>query len=169
VCTINAPTSVNIRVRTSRFSSRPFEQMVFFDRAHNGLHLIEGTVEALHPPLVELHQSSATALRHPPQDARFVGIADGQLLRGGIGREDPGIGKPQAFGDMQNHRIDLVHAVFAQGHIGPGNVGMIPNLWCGVGLTSDEHPRHDIFGQIRLHVASVEVLHQHQHHQRHIQ
>jgi hypothetical protein len=32
--------------------------MVFFDRAHDGLHLLESTVEALHSPLVELPKAA---------------------------------------------------------------------------------------------------------------
>jgi hypothetical protein len=145
------------------------KEVMFFDRPEDRMHLRECRIDPQHRAGFELRQGATTTLRHTPQDTRFVGIADGQLLRCGIGREDTGIGKPQACGDMHNHRIDLVHTVFAQGHIGPRNVGMVPNLWLGVGLTSDEHPRHDIFGQIRLHVASVEVLHQHQHHQGYIQ
>jgi len=46
---------------------------------------------------------------------------------------------------------------------------MVPNLRPGVGLTADEDAGHDIFGQIRFHSACVEIFHQHQHHQRHIQ
>ena len=70
---------------------------------------------------------------------------------------------------MEHQRIDLLYPVLAQGRIGPGDIGMIPNLGRGVVLAPDEHPRHHIFGQIRFHVARVEVLHQHQHHQGDIQ
>jgi hypothetical protein len=70
---------------------------------------------------------------------------------------------------MQQQRIELLHAVFAKSRIGPGDVGVVPHLWPGLGLSPDAHPRHDIFGQIRVHVAGVEVLHHHQDHQGHIQ
>ena len=70
---------------------------------------------------------------------------------------------------MQHQRIDLLHPVLAQGRIGPGDVGMIPNLGAGVVLAANEHPRHDILGHIRFHLACVEMLHQHQHHQGDIQ
>ena len=82
----------------------------------------------------------------PPQNARFVGIANGQLLRCRIGREDTDIGKAQVLGDMEDQRIDLLDPVFAQGCIGPGNIGMIPHLGAGVVLAANEYARHDILG-----------------------
>ena len=60
------------------------KQMVFFDRAQDRLHLSKSTVESLNTPLFEPHQRSATALRQASQEARFVGIANGQLLRRGV-------------------------------------------------------------------------------------
>ena len=73
------------------------------------------------------------------------------------------------LGYMQYQRVDLLYTVFAKGRIGPGDVGVVPNLRPGGVLTPNEHPRHHIFGQICFHVARVEMLHQHQHHQGDIQ
>jgi hypothetical protein len=145
------------------------KEMVLFDRSEDRLYLVERPVDPQHPMPFELRQGSATALRHPPQNARFVGIANGQLLRCRIGREDTDIGKAPVLGDMEDQRIDLLDPVFAQGCIGPGYIGMIPHLGAGVVLAANEYARHDVLGQIRLHVARVEVLHQHQHHQGYIQ
>ncbi len=110
-------------------------------------------VDSPHPTRFELYKGAATALSQPPQDPGFVGIPNGQLLRGGIRRQDTGVGKATVLGDMEDQRIDLVHTVFAKGHIRPGNVGMVPNLRPGIVLAPNEHPCHDILGQIRLHVA----------------
>jgi hypothetical protein len=70
---------------------------------------------------------------------------------------------------MEDQRIDLVHTFLAQGGIGPRNVGMVPNLRPGIALATNEHARHNILGQIRFHLACVEMLHAHQDHQGDIQ
>jgi hypothetical protein len=70
---------------------------------------------------------------------------------------------------MEDQRIDLVHTLLAQSGRGPCNVGMVANLGAGIGLAPNEHPRHDILGHVRFHVACVELLHQHQHDQGHVQ
>ena len=65
---------------------------------------------------------------------------------------------------MEDQRIDLLDPVLAQRHIGPGDAGVVPNLRLGGVLAPEEHPRHDIFGYVRFHLARVEVLHHHQYH-----
>ncbi len=138
-------------------------------RPEDRLDLREGGVDSPHPPRFELHQGAATALGSTPQDTRVVGIDHGQLLRGGIRRQDPGVGKATILGDMEDQCIDLVHTVFAQSGKGPRNVGMVANLGAGIVLAPNEHPRHDILGEIRFHLAGVHMLHAHQDHQGDIQ
>src|SRR5712671_4322423 len=76
----------------------------------------------------------------------------------------------KAYRTQDRHTLTpLVHTLLAQSGIGPRNVGMVPNLRLGGVLSPNEPPRHDMLGQRRLHVACVEVFHQHQHHQGHIQ
>ena len=42
-------------------------------------------------------------------------------------------------------------------------------IWAlDISVTSNEHPRHHILGQIRFHLTRIEALDQHQHHQRYI-
>jgi hypothetical protein len=65
---------------------------------------------------------------------------------------------------MQYQRIDLLHPVFAQGCIGASDVGVVPNLRLGIVLTPNEQARDHIFGEVRFHLARVEVLHHHQDH-----
>ena len=70
---------------------------------------------------------------------------------------------------MQDQRVDLLHTVFAQGCIGPGDVGVVPYLRPQIVLTPNEHPRHSILGHVRFQSTGVETLHHHQHDQGHIQ
>jgi hypothetical protein len=60
------------------------KQVVFFDRPEDRLDLVEGVVDSQHPTRFELHKGATTALCPTPQDPGFVGIPNGQLLRGGI-------------------------------------------------------------------------------------
>jgi hypothetical protein len=120
------------------------KQVVFFDRSEDRLDLRDGGIDTPHAMRFELRQGTATALRHTPQDTRFVGIPNRQLLRCCIGREDTDIGKAQVLGDMEDQRIDLLDPVLAQGCIGPGDVGMVPNLSPGGVLSPNEHARHHI-------------------------
>jgi len=143
--------------------------MVFFDRPEDCLHLRQCSIDPHHRAGFELRQGATTALGPAPQDPGFVGIPNRQLLCRGIGREEAGIGKATVLGHMQDQPIDLLHPIFAQGRIGPGNVGMIANLGGGVVLAANKYPGHDILRHVRFHFACVEVLHQHQHHQGDIQ
>ena len=61
------------------------KEMVFFDRSEDRLHLCERRLHPPYPTRFELRQGTTTALRYTPQDTRFVGIANGQLLRCSIG------------------------------------------------------------------------------------
>jgi hypothetical protein len=145
------------------------KQMVFFDRPEDRLHLCECRIDPHHRAGFEFRQGAATALRPPPQDPRFVGIPYGQLLGRSIGREETDIGKAVVVGHMEDQRIDLLDPVLAQGRVGSGDIGMIPNLRAGVVLAAKEHPCHHILRHVRFHLACVEMLHQHQHHQGDIQ
>ena len=126
------------------------KQVVFFDRPEDRLHLRECRIDPQHRTGFELRQGATTALGQAPQDPRFVGIPNGQLLRRGIRRQDADIGKATILGHMQHQRVDLLYPVFAQGRIGPSDVGVVPNLRAGIVLAADEHPRHDIFGHDTL-------------------
>jgi hypothetical protein len=78
------------------------KEMVFFDRAQNRFRLLQGRFESLNPPPLEPPQCAATALRQPSQDARFVGIVNGQFLGGGVRRDDPLVDKAKAMGLLDN-------------------------------------------------------------------
>jgi hypothetical protein len=137
------------------------KEVMFFDRPEDRLHLCECRIDSQHCTGFELHQGAPTALRESPQDTRFVGIPNRQLLRRGIGRQAIDIGKAQVLGDMEDQRIDLVDSLLAQRGRGPRNVGMVPNLRPGIALTANEHARHDILGQIRFHLAGGQILDAH--------
>ena len=107
------------------------KQMMCFDRAQDRLHLFQGAVESLNASLFQLRQGAATALRQPPQDARFVGIANGEFLRRGVGRQTPLVDKAKAMRLLDHQAVDLVDARFAQRRIGPGDVGVVANLGLG--------------------------------------
>ena len=79
------------------------------------------------------------------------------------------MGKAQVLGDMEEQRIDLVDPLLAQRGLGPRHGGMVPNLWPGIALAANAHARHDSLGQIRFHVAGVQLLYAHQDHERDIQ
>ena len=136
VCPISAPHfSQNTSQHLAFFRFAFGKEMVFFDRAQNRLDLFQSRFEALNTSLFELHQRSATALRQPSQDARFVGIANGQLLRRGVRRDHPLVDKAKAMRLLDHQVCDLLDARFAQGRIGPSDVGVIANL--GLGYLGD--------------------------------
>ena len=143
--------------------------MVFFDGAQDRLHLSQRVVESRNPALLHLGQGPATALGQPPQDTRFVGIPNGQLLRCGIGREHPLVDKANAMRLLDHQLVELVDPRFAQRRIGPRDIGVIANLRLGIAVTSNEDPRHHVLGHVRFHLARIEGLDQHQHYQGHIQ
>jgi hypothetical protein len=70
---------------------------------------------------------------------------------------------------MEDQRIDLVETFLAESGIRPRNVGMVSNLWPGIALATNEHPRHHILGEIRFHRAGMQMLDTHQDYQRDIQ
>ena len=143
--------------------------MVFFDRAQDRLHLLLGPVESTQPPLGQLRQGPPTALGEPPQNAGFVGIPNGEFLRRGVGRQHPLVDKAIAMRLLDHQVVDLVDPRLAQGRVGPRDVGVIANLRLGIAVTSNEDTRHHVLGHVRFHLARIEGLDQHQHHQGHIQ
>jgi hypothetical protein len=145
------------------------KEVVFFDRREDRLHLCEGRLGAHDRPSFELHQGAPTALGPPPYAPGFVGIPNRQLLDSGIRGQDTDIGKPIVLGHMPNQPVDLLHAICAQGRKGAGDVGVVSYLGVGIGLAAYEHPCHDIFGHVCFHRAGVEMFHQHQDHQGHVQ
>lgn len=145
------------------------KQVVCFDRSKDRLHLRASRLDPPHRAGFEPRQGTTPALRQPPQDARFVGIPNGQRLRRRLRRQDTHIGKATIPGHMQQPRVDLLHTVLAKGRRGPGDVGVVPYRRLQIVLAPDAHPRHHMFGERRFHGARVEMLHQHQPHHGDIQ
>ena len=152
VCTINSPTSRNIRVNTCAFVRLARgKEMVFFDRrARSSAPALAPGSSPHTPRFGQLRQGPPTALGESPQDARFVGIANGQLLGRGIGREDPGVDKAQAVASLITKVIDLVDPALPKAAVGPSDVGVVANLRLGIVLTTNEHTRHHILGHDTL-------------------
>src|SRR5687768_18270336 len=112
--------------------------MVCFDRAQDYLHLFHSPFEALNTSLLELYQRSATALRQPSQDARFVGITNGQLLRRGVRRDHALVDKAKAMCLLDHQVGDLLDARFAQRRMSPSDVGVIANLRLDIVVTPNK-------------------------------
>ena len=62
---------------------------------------------------------------------------------------------------MEDQCIDLLDPVLAQGRIGPGDIGVVPNLGPGGVLAPNEYPCHDIFGHVGFQSAGVQIFHDH--------
>jgi hypothetical protein len=150
------------------FLSSLGEKMVFFDGTQNRFHLFQSRVEPLNAPFLQLHQGATTALRQASQNARFVGIANRQFLRRGVRRHHPLVDKAKAMRLLNHQGRHLLDTGFAQGRISPSNIGMVANLGLARLLTPNKDARHHILGQMGFHLARIEALDQHQHHQRHI-
>ncbi len=131
---------------------------MFFDRSYHGLGLLDRGLYSLNTLLLEIPQGSQAALRHPPQDSRFVGIANWKLLSRGIPRKDAGVSKSQAHRLLHDKLVGLFQALLPQRRICPSDVGMIPNLRRRIVLLRDKHPCYNALGQIRLHRPGVEML-----------
>jgi hypothetical protein len=46
---------------------------------------------------------------------------------------------------------------------------MVANLRLDISVAPNKHPGHDILGHVGLHLARIDMLDQHQHHQGHIE